>query len=186
MRRSAGMAARGRARVPRAGAGLGMMGGPGVGQGPAGRMPTMLRRPEVQQALGLTAEQKKKLEDIAFNSAKAAIQGRSTLQIEHMELTRLMSSANPDRAAIDKKLQDISQAQAALTRSVINGQLDARGVLTKEQQEKMPQVMQKLRAERVQQPGPGQEPGPKSQTEPRPQKSRTIPIPKAPSPPDKQ
>ena len=141
------------------GPGMGMQQqGPGRGMGPGGPQPglrammprapmagpnqdgaglRMLRRPEVQKELGITDEQRKKLEDLAFNVEKAAILGRAAMQVSWLELSRLESAENPDRAAIDKKIQEISQAQASLMRAEINARLDVRTLLTKEQREKL-------------------------------------------------
>lgn len=145
----------------------GAMPGPGFG-GPmgrrgfrdmeGGRIFELLQRPDVQKELGITEEQRNKLEDIAFNARKAAIQARSNLEVYRLELTRLMRADNPDRSAIDKKLQEVAQAEAALRRSMINSFLDTRNVLTKEQRDKVREGMQKLireRTQRMQQRGPG-------------------------------
>ena len=110
----------------------------------------LLQRPDVQKELGITDEQHNRLEDIAFNARKAAIQARSNLEVHHLELGRLMRADNPDRSAIDKKLQEVAQAEAALRRSMINGFLDALNVLTKEQRDKVREGMQKLMRERMQ------------------------------------
>jgi len=101
-----------------------------------------LLRPDVQKELAITAEQRKKLEDIRFNSEKESIQHRAAIQIQHMELSRLMEADNPDRAAIDKKLQELAQEESALLRSSINTRLNFRAVLTAEQRTKLAQFRQ--------------------------------------------
>jgi len=101
-----------------------------------------LLRPDVQKELAITAEQRKKLEDIRFNSEKESIQHRAALQIQHMELSRLMEADNPDRAAIDKKIQELAQEESALLRSSINTRLNSRAVLTAEQRTKLAQFRQ--------------------------------------------
>lgn len=113
--------------------------------GPQGRppLPQLLRSPQFQKELGLTEEQQQKLKDIGFNTAKAGIQQSAELRVRRLELARLMEAENPDRAAIDKKLQEISQAQAALSRSRINALLDGRAVLTAEQRAKVKELLQK-------------------------------------------
>ena len=147
------------------------MGGPGMMQGMAGRgmmqrqqmMPEMnrpammrgmtrmrrmepmaglLRRPDVQKELGLTPEQLQKLDEIRFNGEKETIRHRSALQIMHLELAHLTGAENPDRAAIDKKIQETAQEESALMRTSVNARLDARGVLTAEQRTKLKQFMQ--------------------------------------------
>lgn len=148
------------------------MGGPGLMQGMPGMRDeapiiNLLRRPEIQKELGITPEQRQKLDDIRFTSEKEAIQHRAALQIHHLDLSRLIGSENPDRAAIDKKIQEVAQEEAALMRSSINARLNARGVLTVEQRTKLTQFMQnQMRPGRPQgeggmQPGqPAPKPGP--------------------------
>ena len=114
-------------------------GGPGLSQGDQG---ADLLRPEIQKELGITAEQRRKLDDIRFNGRKETIQHRSALQIQRMELARMIKSENPDRAAIDKKIQEVAQEEAALMRSSINVRLNSRGILTAEQRAKLEQLMQ--------------------------------------------
>jgi len=101
--------------------------------------------PDLDQQLGITAEQRKKLDDIRFSSEKIRIQAQADLRIQQLDLERLMSADVPDRAAIDKKVQDIAQAQGALMRSRINSDLDRRSVLTKEQRDKMRDLRQQRR-----------------------------------------
>jgi Spy/CpxP family protein refolding chaperone len=100
-----------------------------------------LLRPDVQKELAITAEQRQKLDDIRFTEEKETIQNRSALQIHRMELSRLSDAENPDRTAIDKKIQEIAQDEAALMRSSITGRLNARNVLTAEQRSKLAQFM---------------------------------------------
>jgi Spy/CpxP family protein refolding chaperone len=100
-----------------------------------------LLRPDIQKELGITGEQRQKLDDIRFNSEKESIQHRSALQILRLELSRLTDAENPDRAAIDKKIQEVAQEEGALMRSSINTRLNARAVLTAEQRSKLAQLM---------------------------------------------
>lgn len=150
--------------------------------GREGRLLAMLHRPEVRKELGITDEQLKKLDDIAFNSAKSTIQDRAALQVNRLELRRLMRAENPDRAAIDKKLQDIAQSQAALGRSRVNERLDARGVLSKEQRAKLAEGVRRQLRQRQGLPAP--EAAPKQPVRPRPaQPAAPAQTPVAPRPP---
>lgn len=124
-----------------------------------GMLRLLLRDAELQKQLNITDEQRKKLEDIVFNNEKAGIQEKANLQIRRLELIRLTQADTPDRAAIDKKLQEVAQAQAALMRAQINGSLDFRAALTKEQRDKIREAVQKrmppMRQQRMMQPRPG-------------------------------
>jgi Spy/CpxP family protein refolding chaperone len=107
-----------------------------------GRNSADLLRPGIQKELAITSEQRQKLEDIRFNHEKESIQHRASLEILRLELSRLIKSENPDRAVIDKKVQEVSQEEASLLRSSINSRLNARAVLTAEQRAKLAQIMQ--------------------------------------------
>jgi Spy/CpxP family protein refolding chaperone len=151
------------------GRGMGML--PRRAMRPAGPMQGMIRQPQpeppnppgldpllrnaqVQKELGITSEQRQKLQDIGFESAKAGIQAKASAEVLKLELDRLIGMENPDKAAIDKKLQEISQAQTAMMRANIMARLDERNVLTKEQRARLPEVIQKLRPQPPGQPMP--------------------------------
>ena len=102
-------------------------------------------RPEVQKELALTADQRQKLEDIRFNTEKESIQRRAAIQVQRMELNRLVDADNPDRAAVDRKIQEGAQEEAALMRATINARLNAKAVLTAEQRAKLVQLRQNRR-----------------------------------------
>jgi Spy/CpxP family protein refolding chaperone len=121
-----------------------MPGGQDMGQ----RNPiAALLKPEVQKELAITTEQRQKLEDIRFSNEKETIQHRASLQVLHLELSRLVDLENPDRAVIDKKIQEVAQEEAFLLRSLINSRLNARATLTAEQRSKLEQIMQNRRME---------------------------------------
>ncbi len=103
----------------------------------------LLHDAEVQKVLNITDEQHKKLEDIAFTGQKTAIQDEAALRVRRLELRHLMEADNPDRAAIDKKIQEIAQAQTGLMKNRTNEFLDVRAVLTKEQRDKIRELVQK-------------------------------------------
>jgi Spy/CpxP family protein refolding chaperone len=159
--------------------GPGMMpGGPAMGQRNATEA---LLKPEVQKELAITTEQRKKLEDIRYNDEKETIQHRASLQILHLELSRLADSENPDRAIIDKKIQEVAQEEAFLLRSSINARLNAQAVLTAEQRTKLEQIMKNRRMEERMPDGNGI---PQNQPFPRANQSRRpAPSPAAPAKP---
>jgi Spy/CpxP family protein refolding chaperone len=126
----------------RNGLGPGMPGPQPDGMTPGPRILMQLRRPEIQQSLGLTAEQTQKLKDFGFEHQKQSIQERANVELRRLELSRLMGAENADKAAIDKKVDEIAQAEAALMKSALHAEVDARAVLTKEQKAKLPQLLQ--------------------------------------------
>lgn len=150
---------------------------PRAGQGmpPAEELLRVLELPAAQKALVLTDEQRKKIEDISFNVRKTAIQQQAALQLQKLELERMMRADNPDRAAIDKKIPEVVQAQTAIMRARINALMDVRAVLTKEQRDRIGEfIAQRVQREarpKVQQaqPKPGAAP-PQPPQPPQPQK----------------
>lgn len=165
------------------------MGGPGMNRAMPGmreEMPIaeLLRRPELQKELGITPEQRQKLDDIRFTGEKEAIQHRAALQIQRLELSHLINAENPDRAAIDKKILDAAQEEAALTRSSINARLNARGVLTAEQRSKLAEFLRNPMQPGRPPGGRGVQPGP-GQAAPKAGPARErAPLPVAPAKPD--
>jgi len=156
---------------------------PGTPEGGPGDAFAEILRPEVQKELAITAEQRQKLEDIRFNIEKESIQRRAAIQVQRMELQRLVDADNPDRAAVDKKIQEAAQEEAALLRATINARLNAKAVLTAEQRAKLVQLRQSRReanrppqGEGRMQPGqpaskagPGRDRVPQPATPPKPQ-----------------
>lgn len=109
---------------------------------PLGRI---VNDPSMREKLGITAAQAAKINQQNADFQKAGIQNRATLQIKHLELNQLMSAEVPDRAAIDRKLQEISAAQLASEEANIHHRLDMKSALTADQQAKLKELMQSRR-----------------------------------------
>jgi Spy/CpxP family protein refolding chaperone len=149
------------------------------GQGLGAEILRQLNLPAAQKALAFSDEQRKKLEDITFNIRRSAIQQQATLQVQRLELQRLMGADTPDRAAIDKKVQEIAQTQSSLLRARVTALLDLRGLLTKEQRDKIREFVR----QRLQQAGPGaQQARPRPKINPPPLAPQASP-PQPPAPP---
>jgi Spy/CpxP family protein refolding chaperone len=136
----------------------------------------LLDLPAAQRALGVADEQRKKLEDIAFNFRRAMVQQEAALRVQQLDLERLIRADTPDRAAIDKKIQEIAQAQSSVMRTRVNGLLDVRSNLTREQRDRIREFMQQRNQQRLQ---PGMAPAPRLQSGVAPAVPPQIP----PSPP---
>jgi len=67
------------------------------------------------------------------------------MQVKQLDLRDLLAADQPDRAAIDAKLQEISSARLALDKSAIDYRLNSRDALTPEQRDKLRQLMQDRR-----------------------------------------
>jgi len=118
---------------------------PGGFEGGPGDPIAEILRPDIQKELAITAEQRQKLEDIRFNTEKESIQHRAAIQVQRMELQRLVEADSPDRAAVDKKIQEVAQEEAALMKATMNARLNAKAVLTAEQRAKLVQLRQSRR-----------------------------------------
>jgi Spy/CpxP family protein refolding chaperone len=101
----------------------------------------------------LANEQRKKI-GRQLQVRRSAIQQQAALQVQRLELERMMRAETPDRIAIDRKIPDIVQAQTAIMRTRINALMDLRGVLTKEQRDRIREFALQ-RVQQVMRPGIG-------------------------------
>ena len=126
--------------------GRGAFGRPG-GMGRGGRMglSRVINNPDLREKIGVTPEQAAKIRQQETDFQKASVMNRAKLQVAHMELNQLMSADKPDRAAIDKKLADISVAQLGEEQTRVHHQLDMKTALTPDQQAKLKALMQSRR-----------------------------------------
>jgi Spy/CpxP family protein refolding chaperone len=122
-----------------------------------------LSNPAVREKLGITAEQAAKIRLQTSEFRKAQIRSRAELQVKRLELNELLAAANPDRAAIDKKLEEISSAQLAQRKSEVDFRLRMRDTLTSEQRQKLQQMREEFRHRAPEGRGPQ---GPRGHTAP--------------------
>jgi Spy/CpxP family protein refolding chaperone len=99
----------------------------GMGRGGAARE-------ELRNRLNLTDEQQTKLADIRDRSARAAIPIQGDLRIAALDLRKLVRADKPDPRAIDAQIDKIAGLRGKLQKSRMAGMLEARSVLTPEQQ----------------------------------------------------
>lgn len=102
----------------------------------------IVNEPSMREKLGITDAQAAKINQQDTDFQKEGIQNRATLEMKHVELNQLMSADTPDRAAIDKKLQEISAAQLAADQANAHHMLDMKSALTPDQQTKLKELMQ--------------------------------------------
>ena len=123
-----------------------------------GMMPAM--GPDLREQLGLTDEQAEKLRALRVEAMKNGIRTRSSLMIARLELEELMRSDTPDRAAIDAKLRQLTDAHSALLRQHVEHRLTLHGILTPEQRAKARTLLRHhMRQRMFQRRGPGFGPG---------------------------
>jgi Spy/CpxP family protein refolding chaperone len=89
------------------------------------------------EALDLSETQRKKLADIRDQHAKAAINGRASMQLAQLDLRKLLRADKPDVGAVERQIDKIASLRATLDKNRVTGMLDARAVLTPEQLEKL-------------------------------------------------
>jgi Spy/CpxP family protein refolding chaperone len=95
---------------------------------------------KVQMDLGLTADQQEKLRQLRRKMTVAGIESRSQVQIKQLELQDLMAAKSLDRAAIDKKVQEISALRGAQMKNMIDMRFGLQGILTPEQMDKIKEM----------------------------------------------
>ena len=121
---------------------MGRMGMRGGRRGPREfGLARLLSNPDVRQQLGVTAAQAAKIRQQESDFRKSEIRNRADLEIKRMDLNDLLSAEQPDHAAIDSKLQEISATQLTLEKSAIDYRLTVRDALTPAQRQKLQQMM---------------------------------------------
>jgi Spy/CpxP family protein refolding chaperone len=138
----------------------------------------ILRDPELRQQIGITDQQAEAIRQDELNFRKSEIEDRANLQTKRLELQNLLAAENPDRAAIDSKIEEVGAAQLALEKAAIDYRLTMRSAISPAQREKLRQLM-RGRQRRGFGPAPGSArrgpgggmPSPAPNPQPKPQSS---------------
>ncbi len=93
------------------------------------------------EELGLTDDQKARIETIATESRKASVELRAASELARIELGELTRADDPDLGAIQSGLQAVADAQVAERFAAIEAGVTARAVLTDEQKAKVKEAM---------------------------------------------
>lgn len=121
------------------------------GEGRMGmRLMAMLDNDRAKAALGLSDQQSDKLRQILVDTEKSSVKTRADLQVRGIELRELLRADKPDRDAVMKKVQEISDLRGQEVKQHMVALLSAKEVLTPEQQKKIRTFMESRR------PGMGQ------------------------------
>jgi Spy/CpxP family protein refolding chaperone len=88
-------------------------------------------------ALDLTAAQREKLRDIHEASARKNVQRRADMQLAHMDLRKLMRAESPSASAVNGQIDRIARLQADGMKAHFDTFMQARAVLTPEQQKQL-------------------------------------------------
>lgn len=105
----------------------------GIGIGIGGRSGRWWTRPEVIEQLGLSADQRKNLEDILQQHRLKLIDLDAALQREEVTLEPLVSAQPPDDAKVTAQIDRVAQARAELEKANSRMLWQVRRVLTPEQ-----------------------------------------------------
>lgn len=105
----------------------------------------LVNNPDLCERVGITDEQAAKIRQQLTDYRKAQIRNGADLRIKRIELRSLMAAEKPDRAAIDRKLQEVGAAQLAREKSAVDFHLTMRDALTPEQRQKLRQLHQEMR-----------------------------------------
>ena len=101
---------------------------------PMHRSMSHMDRADIGATLKLTDEQRDQMKNVRFETDKKDIELRSKLALSRLELGRLVMSENPDKAAIEKKMNESSANESALKLNKLNGWFEVNKNLTPEQQ----------------------------------------------------
>ncbi len=124
----------------------------------------MLESDHFKAELNLTDQQAARLHQIVLEGEKASVKARADLRVRGLELRELLRADQPEREAVMKKVQEISEVRGQMMRQHVESLLAAKSVLTPEQQQKF----RSLRAGRARRGGGmgRRGPGPSQPAEP--------------------
>jgi Spy/CpxP family protein refolding chaperone len=108
---------------------------PALSQEPPKAPPGQMMRPRFMERLNLSKEQKSQIEKLRADFQKQQIAQRAKIQTAAVELRQLLRAENPDKAAIEKKINELAQLRAQLSTARVNQMLNVRKILTPEQQQ---------------------------------------------------
>lgn len=112
----------------------------------AQRMLAMLDSDRVKTYLNLTEPQAEKLRQIVVDAEKSGVQTGAQLAVRGIELRELLRADQPDRDAVMKKVEELSNLRGQMMKQHVQALLDAENVLTPEQRKKVQQFIETRRA----------------------------------------
>jgi Spy/CpxP family protein refolding chaperone len=110
-------------------------------------MMALLENSRMKAALGLTDQQADQLHQLFVESEKSTVKTRADIAIRDIEMRELLRADKPDREAIMKKVQELSDLRGQMMKQHIESLLAARSVLTPEQQNKIRSLLERRRSE---------------------------------------
>ena len=107
------------------------------------------KNPRVTADLGLSPEQSSEIEKIFVHTRPKLIDLKADLEKKQLELQVAMEDAGADRSAVEKRIEEVETARAALQKTRALMILDMKQVLKPEQWDRLVQKQQERR-ERMQ------------------------------------
>ena len=101
----------------------------------------MLDSDRFKSELGLTDEQAGRLRQLVLENEKSSLKTRAEVKVRQIELHEMLRADNPNRDAVLKKAQEISDLHGQMMKQHIESLLTAKTILTPEQQKKMHALM---------------------------------------------
>jgi Spy/CpxP family protein refolding chaperone len=93
--------------------------------------------PQMAEQLGLSADQKKKMDDIFQQNRLKLVDLNATVQKAELTMEPLVAADQPDEAKIVAQIDKVAQARAELEKANARMLLGIRGVLTADQFQKL-------------------------------------------------
>jgi len=94
---------------------------------------------EFIESLNLSEEQKNKIRKLDIDFQKEMLELKNKAEINRLEVKSLLLEEDPDLIKIRAKLQEIADLETEIKMKVIEEYLAVKGILTPEQQEKLPE-----------------------------------------------
>lgn len=139
---------------PKGGHGRSFGHGPGPG-GPGHLPPHMLQNPKVAEKLGLEEAQIDQIKDLNYDTESESIAIEAKVRQAELNLRRELEEDNPDETKVMGLIEQVGTLNIKRTQLDMRRNLSVRRILTKEQQQKARELIQKHRAKRRERMGRG-------------------------------
>ncbi len=101
------------------------------------RLLAMLENDRFKANLGLTDQQSDRLRQIVVDAEKSTVKIGADMAVRGIELRELLRADKPDREAVMRKVQELSNLRGEMMKQHVDSLLTAKTVLTPEQQKKI-------------------------------------------------
>ncbi len=109
-------------------------GGMGKGMGPRDGTGPMHERQDMMAKLNLSEDQQAQMHKMRLDLQKKQTALQAKVRIARLEMQELYAAANPDKAAIEKKMKEVSDLQYQEKLAMLDHQFSVKAMLNPEQQ----------------------------------------------------